>query len=211
MFSLKRVLAQAGAFGLVAASAVVTDDEGRVLLQRRRDNDLWALPGGGMEMTDSLPGVAVREVKEAAARRLALANASALSKHSLKNPHRTGALDLEGVLPPKMVAAAKAAGQSTANLELQDLSLRIARGEMNEFERVLRLIQTNHMREPGVAQALQRLLIDSGLLTPDGRPVNMPVGPAGGAIGEPAADEAGKIWTPQSEQPGQKSSLWIPD
>ncbi|MEU5126118.1 NUDIX domain-containing protein [Streptomyces mobaraensis] len=49
---------------VVAASAVVTDDRGRVLLQRRRDNDLWALPGGGMEMTDSLPGTAVREVKE---------------------------------------------------------------------------------------------------------------------------------------------------
>ncbi|MFI6702404.1 NUDIX domain-containing protein [Streptomyces sp. NPDC050509] len=49
---------------VVAASAVVTDDEGRVLLQRRRDNDLWALPGGGMEMADSLPGTAVREVKE---------------------------------------------------------------------------------------------------------------------------------------------------
>ncbi|MFF8900050.1 NUDIX domain-containing protein [Streptomyces lydicus] len=49
---------------VVAASAVVTDGEGRILLQRRRDNDLWALPGGGMEMTDSLPGTAVREVKE---------------------------------------------------------------------------------------------------------------------------------------------------
>ncbi|MFF9273827.1 NUDIX hydrolase [Streptomyces griseosporeus] len=49
---------------VVAASAVVTDDQGRILLQRRRDNDLWALPGGGMEMTESLPGCAVREVKE---------------------------------------------------------------------------------------------------------------------------------------------------
>ncbi|MGW6009726.1 NUDIX domain-containing protein [Streptomyces sp. NPDC055210] len=49
---------------VVAASAVVTDDQDRILLQRRRDNDLWALPGGGMEMTDSLPGTAVREVKE---------------------------------------------------------------------------------------------------------------------------------------------------
>ncbi|MDT0309272.1 NUDIX domain-containing protein [Streptomyces sp. DSM 44917] len=49
---------------VVAASAVVTDDEGRILLQRRTDNDLWALPGGGMDMTDSLPGTAVREVKE---------------------------------------------------------------------------------------------------------------------------------------------------
>lgn len=49
---------------VVAASAVVTDDHGRILLQRRRDNDLWALPGGGMDMGDSLPGTAVREVKE---------------------------------------------------------------------------------------------------------------------------------------------------
>lgn len=49
---------------VVAASAVVTDDEGRILLQRRTDNGLWALPGGGMEMTESLPGTAVREVKE---------------------------------------------------------------------------------------------------------------------------------------------------
>ncbi|OII61006.1 DNA mismatch repair protein MutT [Streptomyces sp. CC53] len=49
---------------VVAASAVVTDDEGRVLLQRRRDNDLWALPGGVMDMGESLPAAAAREVKE---------------------------------------------------------------------------------------------------------------------------------------------------
>ncbi|MEU6485086.1 NUDIX domain-containing protein [Streptomyces sp. NPDC046887] len=49
---------------VVAASAVVTDEAGRVLLQRRRDNELWALPGGGMERDESLPGAAVREVRE---------------------------------------------------------------------------------------------------------------------------------------------------
>lgn len=49
---------------VVAASAAVLDERGRVLLQRRRDSALWALPGGGMEMDDSLPGTAVREVKE---------------------------------------------------------------------------------------------------------------------------------------------------
>ncbi|MEU5430897.1 NUDIX domain-containing protein [Streptomyces olivoreticuli] len=49
---------------VVAAAAVVTDEHGRVLMQRRADSGLWALPGGGMEMTDSLPGAAVREVKE---------------------------------------------------------------------------------------------------------------------------------------------------
>ncbi|MFJ7593514.1 NUDIX domain-containing protein [Streptomyces sp. NPDC097617] len=49
---------------VVATSAVVTDSEGSILLQRRTDNDLWALPGGGMDLGDSLPGTAVREVKE---------------------------------------------------------------------------------------------------------------------------------------------------
>jgi 8-oxo-dGTP pyrophosphatase MutT (NUDIX family) len=49
---------------VVAASAVVTDAQGRILLERRRDNGLWALPGGGMDLGDSLPGTAVREVKE---------------------------------------------------------------------------------------------------------------------------------------------------
>ncbi|MER5872533.1 NUDIX domain-containing protein [Streptomyces sp. NPDC002044] len=49
---------------VVAATAVVTDGDGRILLQRRTDNDLWALPGGGMDLGDSLPGTAVREVKE---------------------------------------------------------------------------------------------------------------------------------------------------
>ncbi|MFB7472724.1 NUDIX domain-containing protein [Kitasatospora sp. NPDC056184] len=49
---------------VVAASAVVTDDEGRILLQRRTDNGLYALPGGTMDLGESLPGTAIREVRE---------------------------------------------------------------------------------------------------------------------------------------------------
>lgn len=49
---------------VVAASAAVVDDEGRLLLQRRVDNGLWAMPGGAMEMTESLPEAAIREVRE---------------------------------------------------------------------------------------------------------------------------------------------------
>ncbi|MFI8084695.1 NUDIX domain-containing protein [Kitasatospora sp. NPDC086009] len=49
---------------VVAASAVVADEEGRVLLQRRTDNGLYALPGGTMDLGESLPGTAVREVRE---------------------------------------------------------------------------------------------------------------------------------------------------
>lgn len=49
---------------VVAVSAVLTDDEGRILLQRRTDNRLWALPGGGMDLDESVPEAARREVRE---------------------------------------------------------------------------------------------------------------------------------------------------
>jgi ADP-ribose pyrophosphatase YjhB (NUDIX family) len=47
-----------------AASAVVVDGEGRILLHRRRDNGMWALPGGKMELGESVAQCAVRETKE---------------------------------------------------------------------------------------------------------------------------------------------------
>ena len=47
-----------------AASAVVVDEGGRILLHRRRDNGTWALPGGQMELGESLSDCARREVKE---------------------------------------------------------------------------------------------------------------------------------------------------
>lgn len=47
-----------------AASAVVCDDEGRILLQRRVDNGMWALPGGVMNIGESLPECVVRETRE---------------------------------------------------------------------------------------------------------------------------------------------------
>ena len=47
-----------------STTAVVTDAEGRILLVHRVDNGLWALPGGGMELGESIEDCAVREVKE---------------------------------------------------------------------------------------------------------------------------------------------------
>ena len=49
---------------VVATSAVVTDSRGRILLQRRADSGNWALPGGAMEMDESLADSVVREVRE---------------------------------------------------------------------------------------------------------------------------------------------------
>lgn len=47
-----------------AASTIVVDGSGRILLQRRRDNDMWALPGGVMHIGESLPDCAIRETRE---------------------------------------------------------------------------------------------------------------------------------------------------
>ena len=47
-----------------STTAVVTDEQDRILLVKRSDNDLWALPGGGMDLGESIVETAVREVKE---------------------------------------------------------------------------------------------------------------------------------------------------
>jgi ADP-ribose pyrophosphatase YjhB (NUDIX family) len=47
-----------------AASAVIVNDEGKFLLQQRSDNSLWALPGGALEIGESISETIVREVKE---------------------------------------------------------------------------------------------------------------------------------------------------
>lgn len=47
-----------------AASAIISDKRGRILLHWRRDNGLWGLPGGTMELGESIGETIVREVRE---------------------------------------------------------------------------------------------------------------------------------------------------
>lgn len=44
--------------------AIVQDDQGRVLMIHKTDNNKWALPGGGHEIGESIADTVVREVKE---------------------------------------------------------------------------------------------------------------------------------------------------
>lgn len=48
----------------VAVSAFIQDDEGRILMIRRTDNDLYSIPGGQLELGETLAQAAVREVHE---------------------------------------------------------------------------------------------------------------------------------------------------
>jgi 8-oxo-dGTP pyrophosphatase MutT (NUDIX family) len=47
-----------------SANVVVLNDRGELLLIRRSDNENWALPGGAMDLGESIGQAAVREVKE---------------------------------------------------------------------------------------------------------------------------------------------------
>ena len=47
-----------------SVAAIITNDDGHVLLQRRSDNGLWGLPGGGVEIGESVSTAIVREVRE---------------------------------------------------------------------------------------------------------------------------------------------------
>lgn len=47
-----------------SANVVVTDDAGRILMIRRSDNGNWAVPGGAMDVGESITQTAVRETLE---------------------------------------------------------------------------------------------------------------------------------------------------
>jgi 8-oxo-dGTP pyrophosphatase MutT (NUDIX family) len=47
-----------------SANVVVADDVGRILLIRRTDNGNWALPGGAMDLGETIVQAAEREVLE---------------------------------------------------------------------------------------------------------------------------------------------------
>jgi hypothetical protein len=113
---------------------------------------------------------------------------------------------------------AEAAGESPAKWLLEELQLRLLKGESETAFQIMGRIQSNHLREPGVAEALVSLLQRLGLVNTDRRsgqavPQAQPQGPALRAGAEPVAP-GGKIWTPGSAAAGppgeKKPGLWVP-
>ncbi|WP_433230902.1 NUDIX hydrolase [Actinomadura formosensis] len=47
-----------------SVNVVVENDKGEILMIRRTDNDNWALPGGAIDLGESVAQAAVRETKE---------------------------------------------------------------------------------------------------------------------------------------------------
>jgi ADP-ribose pyrophosphatase YjhB (NUDIX family) len=47
-----------------SVNVVVSNDAGEILMIRRSDNDNWAVPGGAIDLGESLPEAAIRETLE---------------------------------------------------------------------------------------------------------------------------------------------------
>lgn len=45
-------------------AVVIRDKQGRILLEKRSDNGMWGIPGGGIEPGESVREAALREIKE---------------------------------------------------------------------------------------------------------------------------------------------------
>ena len=47
-----------------SANVIVVNDQGEILMIRRTDNGNWAVPGGGMDLGESITETAIRETRE---------------------------------------------------------------------------------------------------------------------------------------------------
>ena len=47
-----------------SANAIVVNEQGEILMIRRTDNGNWAVPGGGMDLGESITDTAIRETRE---------------------------------------------------------------------------------------------------------------------------------------------------
>lgn len=110
--------------------------------------------------------------------------------------------------------AAESMGRSSAHWDIVELSIRLLRGDGPEVSRLLTHLQREHINEPGVAQTLENLLVQVGVLRPDGTlaiPIRPPAETAPSIVvpGQESGVEPGKLWTPDGESGGEKK-LWVP-
>jgi hypothetical protein len=98
---------------------------------------------------------------------------------------------------------------------MAEIPLRLERREVDEFRRLFERLSTKHIKEPGVAQSLQMLLYQLGILRPDGSMATPGTTPPGASAA--AAAPSSGLWTPDqgasaaaAPAAGGKSKLWVP-
>ncbi len=96
---------------------------------------------------------------------------------------------------------------------MAEIPLRLERREVDEFRRLFERLSTKHVKEPGVAQALQQLLYQLGIMRPDGSmaaPSAATGAPAGAPAGLWTPDQGASAAAPAAPAAGGKSKLWVP-
>ena len=112
--------------------------------------------------------------------------------------------------------ASAASGRSCASWDLMELNVRLEMREAAEVSRLLTHLQTRHLREPGVAEALNQWLMSIGAIRPDGTPAVPPrqaaeAGPDLTLPGRPPPSPARSGPPTAPALPGEKPKLWTPD
>ena len=119
----------------------------------------------------------------------------------------------------KAKQAALAANQSPAIWLLREIPLRIMSGDTQTASDLMQTIEANHIEEPGIRDHFYQLLMQLGIINPDGSPAG---GQAQPGIIDPSASapQAGGVWTPGNQEPpadnpsasgDENPGLWIPD
>ena len=101
-------------------------------------------------------------------------------------------------------AEAEAANMSPAPFLFYELENALQTGDAETATQIIQRLQQRHINEPGVRQRLYSLMVQLGIITPDGRPTMRPdqgLRPAGAAPAAAAAPAPGKLWTPGSGAP----------
>jgi hypothetical protein len=105
--------------------------------------------------------------------------------------------------------AATDQGQSPAIWLLRELPLQLAEGNSTRAGEIIQVIQAQHIQEPGIGEQFFSLLVQLGILNPDGTPATPAASPASSSDG---------IWTPgaAANSPGtdaadgKGSKIWVP-
>jgi len=158
-----------------------------------------------------------------------------LGKEVLKRPSLKNRFDFDQVHYAQSVVAtdpddalqsiqdaeetAIAAGRSPAPWMVHELEIRLMRGEPKECQRLLSELNTRHIDEPGIQQAIYAWLVRIGVVRPSDSegmppsPQQPPADPAA-APGPEAPAAPGEIWTPGNDKPASpgkdKPGIWVP-
>lgn len=103
------------------------------------------------------------------------------------------------------------ANASCAGNDLFELYVRLNRGEADDAVRLLQHLMDKHGNEPGVRNAVAKVLQETGLMNADG---TMARGHEPAIVTPDGESESGKIWTPDAETApagGGESKIWVPD